>query len=178
VLHIKRWVPADGLRILEVGCGEGMVTSRLAAAYPDSEITGIDITPRVGRMYKGDSKRVAFRQQAIGDFSSENPNSIDLVVLADVMHHVPRDMRKEFLVQVGRSLKRGGHIILKDWMRSRAPIHLLVYSSDRYITGDRVYYRTICEWRSFIEDIFGHGSIKDEARIKPWSSNAAFFIKP
>ena len=40
-------------RILEVGCGEGAVSERLAALYPNAEITAIDITPNVGRLYAG-----------------------------------------------------------------------------------------------------------------------------
>ena len=178
ILQIKRWIPGDRLKILEVGCGEGMLISRLAAAYPDSQITGIDITPSIGRMYKGDMNHITFSQQTIMDFSFKNPESIDLLIIADVMHHVPKEKHKEFLLQARNTLKRGGYIVLKDWARNKAPIHRLAYFSDRYITGDEVYYRTAEEWRGFLQEAFGRDSIKEEARIRPWSNNIAFLMQP
>ena len=59
--QMRRWLPAAG-RILEVGCGEGAVTGRLAEAYPDAKIAAIDITPRLGRLYAGPPERVRFLQ--------------------------------------------------------------------------------------------------------------------
>ena len=51
---IQQWSPASN--ILEVGCGEGAVIERLVKAFPESNITGIDITPRVGRLFQGDRR--------------------------------------------------------------------------------------------------------------------------
>ena len=46
---------APGARdILEIGCGEGALLERLARAYPAARLTGIDITPTVGRLFRGD----------------------------------------------------------------------------------------------------------------------------
>jgi len=67
---IKERIPAAN--ILEVGCGEGTVTERLARAYANARVTGIDITPRIGRMFRGDLKRVSFKQETIKDFAKKN----------------------------------------------------------------------------------------------------------
>jgi 2-polyprenyl-6-hydroxyphenyl methylase/3-demethylubiquinone-9 3-methyltransferase len=175
VEQIKHWVPAS--KILEVGCGEGAVTERLVKAYPNASITGIDISPRVGRMFQGDRSRVTFRQQTIKDFVAENPSSFDLLLISDVMHHAPWEIHEELLTEAKNALKPGGHLVLKDWERSATPIHLLCYLLDRYITGDRVQYKTAHEFRNLIQDIYGANSIKDETQIRPWSNNIAFLIQ-
>ena len=47
--QIKLWFPsAEIQKILDLGCGEGIFTERLTNAYPDAQVTGIDVTPAVG----------------------------------------------------------------------------------------------------------------------------------
>src|SRR5471030_1820534 len=77
--QIRRWTPV-AKRILEVGCGEGAVTERIRAAYPDAEITGIDITPR-GRLYQGSLNGVRFVQCPVQEIAKTEPGQYDLVVL-------------------------------------------------------------------------------------------------
>jgi len=43
-------VPAGARRLLDVGCGTGIVTRRLAAARPATEVTGADLTYGMARM--------------------------------------------------------------------------------------------------------------------------------
>jgi 2-polyprenyl-3-methyl-5-hydroxy-6-metoxy-1,4-benzoquinol methylase len=177
--QLEIWIPAAKVNnILDLGCGEGMLVQILAQVYPRARITGIDITPAVGRLFKGDTNRVVFKQQSIEDFVLKNKGVFDAVVINDVMHHVPEDIRTQFLREAVKVLKPAGYLILKDWGRAAVPIHMLVYLSDRFITGDRVRYKTVGQWRSLIRELFGRDSIKDECRIKPWSNNIAFFIKP
>lgn len=175
VRQIKSWTPAS--KILEVGCGEGAVTERLVQIYQNSEITGIDITPQVGRMFQGDKSRVTFKQQTIKDFVTESDSNYDLLILSDVMHHVPSEMHQDLLIDAKQALKPGGLLVLKDWERTKTPIHYLCYFLDRYITGDRVRYKTAREWQKQIRDIFGKDAIKAEKRIGPWSNNIAFLIQ-
>jgi 2-polyprenyl-6-hydroxyphenyl methylase/3-demethylubiquinone-9 3-methyltransferase len=175
VNQLKHWTPAS--KILEVGCGEGAVTERLVETYQEAEITGIDITPKVGRMFQGDDSRVTFKQQTIEDFVAENDSDFDLLILSDVMHHVPTDIHKDLLSDAKKALKPGGRLVLKDWERTKTPIHWLCYFLDRYITGDRVKYKTAAEWRTLIKSVFGKNAIEAEERIGPWSNNIAFLIK-
>lgn len=173
--QIQEWAPAS--TILELGCGEGALIERLAKRFPKANITGIDITPRVGRLFSGDLDRVTFRQQTIKDFANENLASIDLLVICDVMHHVPWKFHMDILMDAGKSLRRGGYLILKDWERNASLIHFLCHFSDRYITGDDVKYKTADEWRNSIKEVFGANCIKAEARISPHANNIAFLVQ-
>ena len=178
VKKIRNWVPqGSGLEILEVGCGEGMLTELFAKEYYNSRVTGIDISPRIGRLFRGDGSRVFFRQIEIQAFTAERHSDFDLLVIADVVHHIPLKMRKEFLSCVRKIMKPGAFIVVKDWVRTLAPIHAAAYLSDRYITGDRVYYYTSSELRDVIKEVFGKNAVKDEAWINPWPNNVAFFMQ-
>jgi len=42
----------DAARILEVGCGTGLATEELRRVFPQAEITGIDILPVPGRLFR------------------------------------------------------------------------------------------------------------------------------
>lgn len=173
--QIHKWVNPE--IILELGCGEGALTELLASAYPSSHIIGIDITPRVGRMFQGNLDHVRFEQKSIQEFVAETPQSVDLVVISDVMHHVPWSMHEEFLTYAGKSLKPNGYIVLKDWRKNNSPIHYLCYLFERYITGDKVKYKTTKQFRDMIYKLFGKQSIILESTVRPWKNNIVFLIK-
>lgn len=175
--HMRRWVPAAA-RILEVGCGEGAVTARLADAYPQADITAIDITPRLGRLYAGPRERVRFRQCTVAEIAARAPGQYDLVVLCDVLHHVPPPARQDLLTAIRATLTPDGVFVFKDWERNVTPIHWLCYASDRWLTGDRIRYMTREEIRERLAHSFGDAALVAEARIGPWHNNLAILVRP
>jgi 2-polyprenyl-6-hydroxyphenyl methylase/3-demethylubiquinone-9 3-methyltransferase len=177
VRRIHQWAPA-ATDILEIGCGEGAICDRLAAAYPAARITGIDITPRAGRLCRPDSERVQFAKATAEEFAAEYPGRFDLVLICDVMHHVPWDAHSDLLKSAGRLLRPGGSLVVKDWERIPNIGHFLCAFSDRVITGDRVRYATAAEFRRVFEGVFGPGSVIEQARIPPWRNNIIFYVRP
>jgi 2-polyprenyl-6-hydroxyphenyl methylase/3-demethylubiquinone-9 3-methyltransferase len=177
VEQMQRWKP-NAKRILEVGCGEGAVTERLCAAYPNAEITGIDITPRVGRLFKGSRSHTKFIQCGVQDIAADEPHSYDLVILCDVLHHVPVELRQGLLDRVQETLAPGGTFVFKDWQRNNSPIHWLCYASDRWLTGDRIHYMTRENMREYVSGSFGSAALIDEARVGPWWNNIAMLVRP
>lgn len=172
---VRRWAPAE--EILEVGCGEGALVQRLARTYPEARITGIDITPRVGRLFRGDCCRINFLQQSVQAFAAARPAAFDLVVICDVMHHVPWEMHVELLTHARQALRSGGRLVLKDWERRASPIHWACYLSDRYLTGDRIRYGNAAYFRDLLAQVFGPSCIEQECRVPPWRNNIAFCVR-
>jgi 2-polyprenyl-6-hydroxyphenyl methylase/3-demethylubiquinone-9 3-methyltransferase len=171
-----RWKPT-ARKILEVGCGEGAVTQRLRRAYPDAQITAIDITSRVGRLYQGSLDRVKFLRCSVQEIASTDAGAFDLVVLCDVMHHVPVALRQDLLDSIRTTMAPGGVFVFKDWQCNRAPIHWLCYASDRWLTGDQIHYMTRDEMRQRLATSFGENTLVAEARIAPWWNNIATLIQ-
>jgi 2-polyprenyl-3-methyl-5-hydroxy-6-metoxy-1,4-benzoquinol methylase len=173
---VLAWVPR-ARRILEVGCGEGAITERLVKAYPDATVTGIDITPNIGRLYRGDPARVSFLQTPVGQVAGNEPGSYDLVVLCDVLHHVRITEHLTLLSAIDRSMSPEGSFVFKDWTPSGNPIHWLCELSDRYLTGDDVHFLTAKAAKELLAAAFGAEAIRGEAVVRPWSNNIAYLIR-
>jgi len=173
---IGDWVP-QARRILEVGCGEGAVTEQLARVYPDADILAIDITPRVGRLFRGRRDRVTFVETTVQQVAAEQPGAFDLVILSDVLHHVPLPIRRELLAAVRTTIASGGSLIFKDWERTAAPIHWLCHAGDRWLTGDRVRYLRKPEAEAMLADAFGRSAVVAQAWVRPWRNNFAMLAR-
>jgi len=173
----RQWKPHAN-RILEVGCGEGAVTQRLNAAYPDAKITAIDITSRVGRLYHGSFDNVRFIRCAVQEIATSEAGQYDLVVLSDVLHHVPLEFRQGLLDAIRTALAPKGSFVFKDWQRNHTPIHWLCYASDRWLTGDRISFMTRNEMRERLALTFGEDALVGEARVAPWWNNIATLVRP
>lgn len=173
---IAGWSPAPR-RILEVGCGEGYSTARLVKTFPGIPIDAIDIADNIGRLYDGPAEAVNFRIAFAEEIAAENPGAYDLVVLCDVLHHVPQAQRRSLLDAIRTALVPGGALTVKDWHRAPAkPIHWAVHGTDRYLTGDRVQYLTREEARLMLSEVFGDKAVVAETSIRPWTNNYAFHI--
>jgi 2-polyprenyl-3-methyl-5-hydroxy-6-metoxy-1,4-benzoquinol methylase len=163
--------------ILEIGCGEGSLTELLARCYPNAYILATDITPQVGRLFEGDRSRVTFMQKSTEDFEVTNNETFDLVVICDVMHHVPGDLHREMLAFAKRMLRPNGLLALKEWERRVTPIHGLCYIIERYITGDKVAYLTREEIKDLVGSVFNPRNIEKETRIPPWKNNLLLLVR-
>lgn len=177
VRQVRAFRPAPA-RILEIGCGEGAMATLLSRCYPHSQITAIDISPAIGRLYAGSRENIAFHQQDLQQFMAANPDArFDLVVMVDVLHHVQAD-RQALLSDIRRILAEGGGFVLKDLDRSLHPVFLLAHFADYFITGDRhVRYHSAGELSGLLVATFGLGGVLSCSRVRPWKSNVVFFIE-
>jgi len=173
---IAAWVP-DPSQILEIGCGEGAMTERLVRTFSTAAIRAIDITPAVGRLFRGDSKHVTFQQEEAGDLARRAQSSFDLIVMCDVLHHVPMPERRDLLSAAQRLLSPQGAFVFKDWSPSATPIHWICDALDRYITGDDVRHYTVDEARTLLNDVFGPGAVQEERLVRPWANNFACLVQ-
>ena len=102
-------------RVLEIGCGFGRITKLLADAWPEADITALDLSPEQlanARQYCGANPRVRFEQYDFYSGAPLPPGPYDTVVAIEVfLHHPP-----EFVVELFRKLAAvGRHIVNIDW---------------------------------------------------------------
>lgn len=157
-------------RILEIGCGDGSLGERILARYPDATYVGIDISPRPGRLFRGDSARAEFHSINSHTFLQGSPDPFDLVLLGDVLHHVPLDMRDDLLVDLRALTCPGGHYFVKEWEPSRTMGHWAAWAADRVISGDLIGHVTVQELKSYLANLLGDPLVV-EARIPPRRNN-------
>ncbi len=170
VAQLRTWVP-DARSILEIGCGEGAVTQKLVAAYPHAQITGIDITPRAGRLFQGPRDRVDFKCMTAADLAAERPGAYDLILIFDVPHHVPWNLHEAIPADARTLLAPGGTFVLKEWELIRNVGHVMCEFSDRVLTGDDVRFGEKAYFEGLLERSFGAGAVAASARIRPWPNN-------
>lgn len=173
---VRAWVP-QARRILEVGCGEGAMTERIIRSYPTAAVTAIDIMPKVGRLFRGDPSNVTFRQEFVEAVAAREPASFDLVILADVIHHVPAGARRSLISAIDQAMAGDGSFIFKDWVVSRTPIHWLCEISDRYLTGDDVAYCNMASIDALVLETFGPGTVRKIDTVRPWRNNVAVLVR-
>jgi len=168
----------DHATVLEIGCGDGQLTRALAARFPGAAITGIDVLDEPGRLYDGPRERVSFQTASAHEFGPRHARSFDLVLVCDVLHHVPRDAHRGLIDGARAALAPGGWLVVKDWRPSRTPIHAMAWASDRWLSGQRPAFETAQYLRELVERVFGPGSLRAQEHVPPWRSNVALFVRP
>jgi ubiquinone/menaquinone biosynthesis C-methylase UbiE len=106
-----------GERVLDVGCGTGVLT-RVAAEMvgASGQALGIDPAPRmiaVARKNAAGNSQAEFRIAAIERLPFES-GSFDVAVASLMLHHLPPDLKLGGLREVYRVLKPGGRLIVVD----------------------------------------------------------------
>jgi len=170
---------APAKRILEVGCGDGCLAQQLNRVYPDASYLGIDVAPTAGRLYRGDPAWAEFRTVAVQELVAEEPDPFDLVLLVDVIHHVPAEIRDEVLRCSADLVREGGHLMVKEFERNRGPYYRLTYAADRYVTGDKgVRFLTMPELRVMVENTRRIGFAPPRGcRVRPAHNNVLFDLR-
>jgi 2-polyprenyl-6-hydroxyphenyl methylase/3-demethylubiquinone-9 3-methyltransferase len=162
-------------RIAEIGCGEGVLATELNRACPDAEILGIDITPQPGRLYRGDPAAAIFRSCAADDLAATDAAGFDLVLMCDVLHHVPPPLRAGIVAAARTLVADNGVLAIKDWEHRRDLATAAAYASDRFITGDRIKYFAREELVGLVApDASDHAELILDAHIPPRRNNLLF----
>src|SRR5262245_4736164 len=107
---------AEGLRVLEIGCGTGNVTVRAKRAAPRSDMIGLDpdplALPRAQRKVRG-MTGIRFER----GYAQELPfadGEFDRVLSSMMMHHLDEDVKAAALAEVHRVLRPGGRFHIVD----------------------------------------------------------------
>lgn len=100
--------PAGPARILDYGCGVGLLSKHLHQLMPEKRIDGFDPSEE-------SILRIAPELRLHGNFTSELDlirDQYDVIILANVLHHVRPDDRRELIRSVVARLRRGGKLVI------------------------------------------------------------------
>lgn len=107
--EIEKYVPRQG-RILDVGCGHGILAKLLANKSKDRVVLGIDPSPEKIKATKKDIKlkNLAFKTAHLID----EKQKFDCIVIVDVLYLFPEEEKVKILKKAKSLLDKSGKLIL------------------------------------------------------------------
>lgn len=127
------WVPRDA-KVVDIGCGYGLLSYALAFSGSERRILGIDY----------DEDKIEMAQQCpvipsnlsfeSHDVTEYNLTPSDVFILSDMLHYLLPEEQKALLDKVVANLNPGGRIILRDGDRDKRKKHRGTQLTEVYST--------------------------------------------
>ena len=115
---INTCAPLRGKRVLDVGCGGGLLSESMAAL--GAEVTGIDLSDKplgVARLHLLESgQKVDYRKTSVEALAEELPAHFDVVTCMEMLEHVPNP--SSTITACARLVKPGGQVFFSTLNRN------------------------------------------------------------
>jgi trans-aconitate methyltransferase len=143
-------------RLLDLGCGQGLVASLLAGARGDVRVTGIDLMEREIARARAAVPEATF---IAGDIAKTPFPAADVVLILDVLHYLEPAAQADVLRRVRAALEGGGTLFLRVADESPALRFRYTVLVDRVASALRghgfvkLHCRPVAAWRSELESL-------------------------
>ena len=116
--YIDKIAPLDGKRVLDVGCGGGILSESMAAK--GAEVTGIDMGEaplQVARLHLLETGlHVNYERMPVERLAKERPAAFDVVTCMEMLEHVPDP--SSVVNACAQLVKPGGHVFFSTLNRN------------------------------------------------------------
>ncbi|TDR23669.1 bifunctional 2-polyprenyl-6-hydroxyphenol methylase/3-demethylubiquinol 3-O-methyltransferase UbiG [Marinicella litoralis] len=133
VKYITDHVNIDKQKLLDVGCGGGILSEALAAK--GATVTGLDLSKaslQTAKMHLFESAlTVDYQLQSIEDFAAANPESQDVVSCLEMLEHVPSP--EGIIDACLAALKPGGWLFLSTLNRTPKAMMLGIFAAEHVL---------------------------------------------
>ncbi len=106
-----------GPRILDVGCGHGLLCAMMAFGFPERSVVGLDVDPRKmkwARRSVGQLSNTRFELMPVEQFADVESGGFDTITVADVLYLLPPSSWAPFFEACFRLLAPRGQLLVKE----------------------------------------------------------------
>lgn len=145
---IDKQVPLAGKKVLDVGCGGGILTEAMAGL--GAEVTGIDLSEKalkIAKLHLYESGRsVDYQLVSAEDFAAQRAGEFDVVTCMEMLEHVPDPA--SVVAACSRLVKPGGWVFFSTLNRNPKS-YLFAIIGAEYILN--LLPRGTHEWSKFVK---------------------------
>lgn len=157
-------VPKSG-KILDLGCGQGVIASYLAKVK-SRQVIGVDNDRK--RLLKSNFQNLKFEFEDIRKYPLIGTTAI---IISDVLHHLNYQDQKKLLSKIAKSLKRDGILLIKEidtgeFIRSS----LSRFWDFVFYQKDKIYYHNSDDLKKKLEKLGFTTTITRPTRLFPGST--------
>jgi 2-polyprenyl-6-hydroxyphenyl methylase/3-demethylubiquinone-9 3-methyltransferase len=151
--YVRDRIPLRGARVLDVGCGGGLLSEALARE--GAAVTALDLAPElieIAKLHLLETRqaepdlRVDYRLQSVEALAAEAPASFDAITCMEMLEHVPDP--GSVLAACATLLKPGGRLFLSTLNRTPAAFAIAILGAE-YVA--RLLPRGTHDYASFIK---------------------------
>ena len=131
---IERTAGVSGKRILDIGCGGGILSESMAQR--GAQVTGIDLSDKalgVAKLHLLESgQTVDYRKISAEELATEQAGSYDIVTCMEMLEHVPKPA--SIVAACATLVKPGGHVFFSTLNRN-PKAYLMAVIGAEYVLG-------------------------------------------
>jgi 2-polyprenyl-6-hydroxyphenyl methylase / 3-demethylubiquinone-9 3-methyltransferase len=130
---IQNLIPLKGLRVLDVGCGGGILAD--AMARKGASVLGIDLSSKalkVAQLHalEAQTEGVAYQEISAESLAAEQPGSFDVVTCMEMLEHVPDP---SLVVRACATLVKPGGYVFFSTINRNAKAYLFAIVGAEYV---------------------------------------------
>lgn len=103
----------QAIKILDFGCGDGMMTDFVAKEFAQAQLFGVDPSPKSikAAQLKYPAINFCLNSQTTSDLPFED-NEFDIIYSAGTFHHIPFEQHSAYLHELKRITKKNSYIVI------------------------------------------------------------------
>ncbi len=154
--EIGQYLPERGT-ILDLGSGFGLFSLYYAQILPEAHFRGVDLNPRRVAMARRAADRLGVSNVSyeVGDARAwRAEGEYAAAYMLDIVHHVHEDTVRPLLAELGKAIRSGGCLIVKDVDIRPAYKRWFTYLLDRLMTPrGAIRYWSADELQGLLEEV-------------------------